>query len=150
MIGKPKPGTMPMQSALTRALAMVAALVVAVSMATVFVAGALLLKRYAHKNFDHVAWQASYAAEVAVVFNNHVAAEEAIRSAADLEGVRAITVRDASGRVMANALRDGLSADDLAEGWFDPRSVRHAIVNGGIRIGEVIVRGQTTGISALF
>lgn len=142
-------GTLPMQRALARALALLAMLVLAVSLVVVFVTGTILLRRYAHENLSHVAWQAAYAAEVPVVFNDRTAASEAVRYATGLEGVTAITVRDAGGRVVARVLRNGLSEADIGQSWLDPKPVRHAIVNGGTTIGSVEVAGETTGIAAL-
>jgi diguanylate cyclase (GGDEF)-like protein len=142
-------GKMPMQRALARALAMLAALVVTASLLVVFATGSVLLRRYAHENLAHVAWQAAYAAEVAVVFNDRAAAADAVRNATGLEGITAITVRNAAGQTVARVLREGLDEADVAEGWLDPRPVTHDIVNGGTAIGSVEVRGETTGVLAL-
>lgn len=142
-------GRTPMRLALTRALAILAALVVSVTLLVMFVAGAVLLRSYAHDNLSQVAWQSAYAAEVAVVFNDRSAAADAVRNAAGLPGVTAVTVRDASGDVVARVLREGLTEADTAPGWLDPGPVNHAIVNGGTTIGSVEVHGETTGIGAL-
>jgi diguanylate cyclase len=139
----------PMHRALSRALTVLATLVISVSLLTVFIAGAILLRGYARENLEHVAWQASYTSEVAVVFNDRVSAAEAVRNATELEGVLAITVRDSSDSIVAHVLRDGVSQADLAGGWLDPAPASRAIVNSGTRIGSVTVYGSTTGIGSL-
>jgi diguanylate cyclase len=139
----------PMQRALSRALMALAALVITVSLVTVFIAGAILLRGYARENLDHVAWQASYTSEVAVVFDDRAAAAEAVRNATGLEGVSAITVQDSRGTVMARVLREGYAEADLAPGWLDPAPATRDIVNNGTTIGRVTVHGETTGIGSL-
>ena len=143
------PRRKPLQRTLSRSLTLVAMLAVITSLIAVVASGAFLLRGYAQENLTLVARQAAYSVEVAVVFADRRAVEEAIAPITRLEGVRTIEVRNAANEVMVH--RPGAGQSTLA-GFgrlFDPEPVTVPIRTTGQTIGAVVVQGRTTGVDRL-
>ncbi len=142
-------GTLPMQRALNRALAAVAALAITASLVAVLVAGVLLLRDYARQNLELIARQAAYTVEVAVVFNDRAAVEQALQPLFDGAMLTAVEVRDARGRQLYTGVcGTSCSASALAT-RFAPKPVTVAIRSVGSPIGTITVHGPTNGIGTL-
>ena len=142
-------GTLPMQRALNRALAAVAALAITASLVAVLVAGVLLLRDYARQNLELIARQAAYTVEVAVVFNDRTAVQQALQPLFDGAMLTAVEVHDARGSlVFSGTCGDSCSASSLGT-RFEPRPVTVQIRTTGSPIGTITVHGPTNGIGTL-
>lgn len=127
-----------------------AVLTVTLSLLAVLGTGALLLRDYATDNLTLVARQAAYASEVALVFNDAGAAQQAVRPIVAEDHVDAIIIRRANGSEFARVM-DSDAVTMAPPAWYsiNPPMVTVPINSGGSTIGTVTACGRTMGIGLL-
>lgn len=144
------PVTMPMQTALNRALAAVAVLAIIASLLAVLTTGTLLLRDYARQNLELIGRQAAYTVEVAVVFNDRRAIEDALQPLIANEELSAVTVRDAEGVTLYSHTCGATCTTSNSLGqWLRPPPVTVPIHTTGSQIGSITVERPTHGIGTL-
>lgn len=139
-----------MQHSLNRALAAVAALAISAALLAVLATGVVLLRDYARQNLELIGRQAAYSVEVAVVFNDRTAVEEALRPLLASAELTSVEVRKADGALLfAGDCGSGCgSANTLAQ-RLAPDAVTVPIRTTGSTIGSITVHGPTNGIGTL-
>lgn len=144
--------TMPMQRALNRALAAVAMLAITASLIAVLVAGVVLLRDYARQNLELIGRQAAYSVEVALVFNDAAAVEQALAATFGDPAVTGVTVRRSDGSVIFHREpQEGFAGTVTSrlDQLIDPRPVTLQIRTTGTQIGTIVIAGRTNGIGTL-
>ena len=145
-------GTMPMQRALNRALAAVALLAITASLLAVLTTGAVLLRDYARQNLDLIGRQAAFSVEVALVFNDAAAVEQALQPTLANPAVAGVIVRRADGRVMFEQEAGEGHAPSILnriDRMIAPQPVHIPIRTTGTQIGIVELSGSTNGFGTL-
>ena len=142
-------GTLPMRRALNRALAVVAGLAISVSLVAVLATGILLLRDYARQNLELIARQAAYTVEVAVVFNDAMAVEQAVQPLFDSAMLTSVEVYDARGQLLYAGTCGASCAASALGTRFEPAAVSVPIRTSGTPLGTVTVHGPTNGIGTL-
>ena len=138
-----------LQNALARSLTLVALLAVTVSLSVVLVTGFLLFKGYAQRNLQLVAEQASYSLEVPVVFNDPVAAQQAMAPIVADESIDEITVLRSNGEVMTRWERPGRMGSSLLTRLVYPDPIYAPVGPKGAPIALVRVMGGAQGLDRL-
>ena len=138
-----------LQHALGRSLALVALLAVTLSLTVVLVTGFLLFKQYARHNLELVAEQASYSLEVPVVFNDAVAAREAMAPIVADESIDEITIIKTNGDVMTRWERPGRLKNSLLARMVFPDPMVAPIGPADKPVAHVRVVGGAQGLDRL-
>ncbi|WP_277051541.1 diguanylate cyclase domain-containing protein [Zestomonas thermotolerans] len=110
----------------------------------VTVVGLLTLRAYAEHNLHLIARSMTYTVEAAVVFDDPVAAEEALRAIAIEEEVAEAAVHDARGRLLAVYQRAGgpmVGVERRLSVWILGDGISQPILRDGRYLGEVWVAG---------
>lgn len=138
-----------LQTALARSLTLVALLAVTVSLVVVMLTGFLLFKGYAHRNLELVAQQARYSLEVPIVFNDPVAAQEAMAPIIADESIDEITIIRANGEVMTQWERPGRLDNSLLTRLVYPDPIYASVGPNGTQIARIRVMGGAQGLDRL-
>lgn len=109
---------------------------------TLLFSGMTVIQQYTVRNLALIAQTVSYTVEPAVVFNDRDALQQGIASVADIEGLRSVEVRDASGLLLVAWTRPDTSLDPrLDEGLS--RVLLLAPAKAGIRHGNQVIGSVT-------
>jgi len=138
-----------LQHALGRSLTLVALLAVTVSLTIVLLTGFLLFKQYARHNLELVAQQASYSLEVPVVFNDPVAAREAMAPIVADTSIDEITIVRTNGTVMTRWERPGRMKNSLLAAMVFPEPMVAPVGPKGQPLAHVHVVGGADGLDRL-
>lgn len=142
-----KPGSRPtLRSVIGRGHLIVALVAVAMASVSLTLLGVLALRVYADHNLHLIARSINYTVEAAVVFNDKVAATEALALIASTEEVADARVLDEKGQLLARWQRpeSGLLSDlelQLAKAFLE-KPIDMPIVHQGREIGSIQLTGH--------
>jgi diguanylate cyclase (GGDEF)-like protein len=122
-------------------------LAVAMSGLTVFLAGIAALRGYAESNLELASQLGAYSVEPALVFNDPVAAREAIAPLTRLPGIARVTVLDANGRSLAEWRRQSGDPAPLVTNLFFPAPLDTRIMRNGTAVGQIRLWGDSAALS---
>lgn len=119
---------------------------VAISGLTVFLAGIAALRGYAESNLELASRLGAYSVEPALVFNDPVAAREAIVPLTRLPGVARVAVLNADGRSLTEWRRPSGDPSPFVTQMFFPQPMDTRIVRNGANVGQIRLWGDSAAL----
>lgn len=148
--GPDREGQSTLRDVLNRAHLRLTLFATALAGLSVLIAGVVVIRTYALHNLQLLAQAASYTAEAAIVFDDRVAAGEALAPLIGTEEIAGITLSRADGTPLWEWHRAHDNAADRMEDWAGrllfPGPVRTPVLRDDRAIGEVRLRGNPSGL----